>query len=97
MEKQKINVTIAGRPYPFVIKPEMEEQVRAAAARIEKYYSLYVNKYKEKDAQDIVSIILLETMNKLISLESKNTGFLKDMTDKLAGLDRELGEYIEKL
>ena len=92
MEKQTINIIIGGRNYKFQVVPENESKVRAAAKRIDTKVTTYLQKYENKDMQDILSIVLLDTTLSLISLENKEE--LSDVMKQLNDLDAKLESYI---
>ncbi|NLD21327.1 MAG: cell division protein ZapA [Bacteroidales bacterium] len=92
MEKQAINIVIGGRSYKFQVQPETESRVRDAGKRIEKKLNTYLKKYENKDMQDILSIVLLDTMAGLIALEEKDE--ISDVCRQLQDLDKKLEGYI---
>lgn len=92
MEKQTINIIIGGRNYKFQVAPENESKVRAAAKRIETKVTSYLQRYDNKDMQDILSIVLLDTMSVLISLENKDE--ISEVMNQLRDLDTKLEKYI---
>ncbi len=92
MEKHNIKIIIGGRSYKYLLSPDMEETVRAAAKRIDSRLSSVKEKYREKDMQDILTIVLLEYMIKLIRLESNSE--TEQLMEELQSLDKKLGEYI---
>ena len=92
MERQTINIIIGGRSYKFQVAPENESKVRTAAKRIETKVTSYLQRYDNKDMQDILSIVLLDTMSVLISLENKDE--ISDVMNQLRDLDTKLEKYI---
>ena len=92
MEKQTINITIGGRSYKFQVAPENESKVRAAAKKIDTKITSYLQRYENKDMQDILSIVLLDTTLNLISLENKED--MQDVMNQLRDLDTKLEKYI---
>jgi len=92
MEKQTINIIIGGRNYKFQVAPENEPKVRAAAKKIETKVTSYLQRYENKDMQDILSIVLLDTTLSLISLENKDE--ISDVMQQLHDLDMKLEKYI---
>ena len=92
MEKQTINITIGGRSYKFQVAPENESKVRAAAKKIDTKITSYLQRYENKDMQDILSIVLLDTTLNLITLENKED--MQDVMNQLRDLDTKLEKYI---
>jgi len=92
MEKQTINIIIGGRSYKFQVAPENESKVRAAAKKIETKVTSYLQRYENKDMQDILSIVLLDTTLSLISMENKDE--MGDVMQQLQDLDKKLEKYI---
>ena len=92
MEKQTINITIGGRSYKFQVAPENESKVRAAAKKIDTKITSYLQRYENKDMQDILSIVLLDTTLNLISLENKED--MQAVMNQLRDLDTKLEKYI---
>ncbi len=91
-ERQKVNVTIAGRRYTFHIKPQNESRFRESVGQIEEKVAFYASKYTTKDMQDILSIVLVEYVMSYIALEEKDD--VKSIIDGMEALDRQLEEYI---
>jgi cell division protein ZapA len=72
-DKIKIHLLIAERSYPFRIKPEEEETYRMAAKRIkEKVLKIKEKVNANKDAQDILSIAILQFVKELIHKQEQH-------------------------
>ncbi|PQL95824.1 cell division protein ZapA [Apibacter adventoris] len=70
---QKVNIRIAGRSYPLVVKNEEEEVLRKAAKRIEEYVSTFENNYNINDKQDALAMSALQLASELENLINKNS------------------------
>ena len=72
-DKLKIHLLIAERSYPFRIKREEEETYRMAAKRIkEKVLKIKEKISANKDAQDVLSIAILQFVKELIHEQEQN-------------------------
>lgn len=92
MEQQSIQITIADRSYPLRIPVADEEKIRAAAKIINEKYSSYRSRYPSRDAQDALSMALLQFVIRLIEAEQREES--KHILDDLNNLDSLLNEYI---
>ncbi|PQL90343.1 cell division protein ZapA [Apibacter adventoris] len=70
---QKVNIRIAGRSYPLVVKNEEEEVLRKAAKRIEEYVSTFENNYNINEKQDALAMSALQLASELENLINKNS------------------------
>jgi cell division protein ZapA len=73
MESLKIKVSIANRVYPLTIKRDDEEGVRKAVKTIEERIKVYEKSFEARDAQDLLSMCLLEMSVKLLGNDKKVT------------------------
>lgn len=73
MESLKIKVSIANRVYPLTIKREDEEGIRKAVKTIEERLKVYEKSFEARDAQDLLSMCLLEMSVKLLGNDKKVT------------------------
>ena len=71
MSSLKIKVSVANRTYPLTIKLEEEENVRKAVKMIESRLQVYEKSFEARDAQDLLSMCLLEMAIKLLVDENK--------------------------
>ena len=94
MDEQKVtvNVSIGLRPYSFKVQPVNEARVREAARRIEEKVQAYMERYSNREMQDILSIVMLEFMVSHITLEQKEE--FKAVKEEIDALDRRLEEYL---
>ena len=67
MSSLKIKVSVANRTYPLTIKLEEEENVRKAVKMIESRLQVYEKSFEARDAQDLLSMCLLEMAIKLLA------------------------------
>jgi cell division protein ZapA len=73
MKSLKIKVSIANRVYPLTIKREDEEGIRKAVKTIEERLKVYEKSFEARDAQDLLSMCLLEMSVKLLGNDKKVT------------------------
>lgn len=83
MSKKSIKVTLAGRIYPVSVKPEEEDKVRAAAAKVESSMKHMQENFAVKDKQDLLAMTALQMTVGLLDAENAPKGVLGD-----ADLDR---------
>ncbi len=93
MEQQSIHINIADRVYPLKIALHDEEKIRAAAKIINEKVENYRKRYTNRDAQDALSMALLQFVIKLIEAERKEEA--TKITEELKSLDNLLQEYID--
>ncbi len=66
MGKLKINIVIAGRPYPLSVNTTQEEEgMRKAALAINQLISKYEQNYAVSDKQDVLAMCALQFASKL--------------------------------
>lgn len=94
-EKLSIRVNIADRFYPLKVERKDEEKIRLAAKMINEKVQQYRKRYSDKDIQDVLAMTALQFVTKVIECEQKNT--VTPLLNQLKDLDKELGEYIEKV
>ena len=96
MEKQKINIVIAGRSYPLgVYNSEQEEGMRKAALKINELISKFEDKYAVKDKQDVLAMCTLQFASQLEidSLEKEVTNI--KVTKKINKLTQLIKSQLE--
>ena len=86
MENLKIKVSVANRVYPLTINREDEENVRKAVKMIENRLKVYEKNFEARDAQDLLSMCLLEVSIKLLNDEHK-IKIDTDIQDQLVNLE----------
>lgn len=96
MEKLKINLVIAGRPYPLSVNSNIEEEgMRKAAANINQLISKYEKNYAVSDKQDVLAMCALQFASKLeistLDTEETNTEAL----DKIHELTKLVSAHLE--
>ena len=78
MSKKSIKVTLAGRIYPVSVKPEEEDKVRAAAAKVESGVKHMQENFAVKDKQDLLAMTALQMSVGLIDAENAPKGRFDD-------------------
>ena len=71
MSSLKIKVSVANRTFPLTIKLEEEENVRKAVKMIESRLQVYEKSFEARDAQDLLSMCLLEMSVKVLTDDQK--------------------------
>ena len=92
METHKVTIEIGGRKYSSRMPAEEEQQVRIAADRIYARVFEYRLTYADKDMQDILAMVLLDTTRELMSLEGKDE--IADTLRQVDELTAELDKYL---
>lgn len=90
-EKFRIHLNIAERKIPFRIKRENEERIRKAANLIDDKVKSYRQKYAGRDAQDALSVAILDFVVKLLDVMENND--LQTM--QLKELEVEIDDYLQ--
>lgn len=60
MDKLKITIYIANRPYPLNIKREEEEDIRKAVTLIDEHLQRYADNFAHSDKQDLLAMVTLQ-------------------------------------
>ena len=93
--KQNIKIEIAGRPYPFKVdKEEDEERIRKAGKLISEKLFQLKQRYGDKDVQDLLAFAALQFAVKTIELEAKAGS--TEQVDRLKQLDGQLDTFLRK-
>jgi cell division protein ZapA len=71
MSEKSIKVNIAGRIYPVTVKLAEEEQVRAAAKRVDDSVKNLLENYAVKDKQDLLAMTALQLATELNEARDK--------------------------
>lgn len=71
MSELSINIKIAGRTYPLMVKPEAEVKVRAAAKLIQDKLDSYKSGYSVKDNQDVLAMFAIELATDYLNLRDQ--------------------------
>jgi len=92
-DKLSIRLNIADRFFPLKVNRNEEEQLRKAAKLINDRITKYKLKYTSKDLQDIMSMVILEFVNKNFELEDK----LDEMPiiNQISEINDELVDYLD--
>jgi len=92
---QKINIEIAGRPYPLIVgKEEDEERIRRAGKLISEKIFQLKQLYGDKDVQDLLAYVALQFAIKAVELESKAGS--TEQVDKLKRISEQLDTFLNK-
>ena len=92
---QNINIEIAGRPYPFRVNREEDEQrIRKAGKLINEKLFQLKQRYSDKDVQDLLAFAALQFAVKTIEIESKAGS--TEQVDRLKQLDEQLETFLRK-
>ena len=92
--KQNITLKIGGLEYALSINPELEEGMRAAAARINEEMDYLVDHYGNVSQSEVLTIMLLRTEVRLLELKRRNAGEAGDLTREIEALNTQLEEYL---
>jgi cell division protein ZapA (FtsZ GTPase activity inhibitor) len=92
MNRVPANIDIAGRVYQIDVKVENEEYLRKAESLIKAEISKLNDGYFNRDIQDKLSVILINTAAQLIECRKLNEVHCTEIEK----IDRELGIYLEK-
>ena len=92
-DKLSIRLNIADRFFPLKVNRDEEEQLRKASKFINDRITKYKLKYTSKDLQDIMSMVILEVVNKNFELEDK----LDEMPiiNQISEINDELVDYLD--
>lgn len=93
MSELSINIHIAGRAYPLTVKPEQEEEVRAAGKLIQEKLNLYLAQFNLKDQRDALSMLALELATENLHLKQR----LQEGEEKLAENLNSLEEMLSQV
>ena len=90
-----IRITVADRPYPLRQPAVKEEQIRAAAKRVNDRVMQYQQRYVQQDAQDALAITALQYMMKIMDYEEITN--VSPLVQGLQQLDQQLGDYLQNM
>ncbi|TCP22618.1 cell division protein ZapA [Tenacibaculum skagerrakense] len=95
MEKLKVNVVIAGRTYPLIVKDALEEEgMRKAAKQINNLILNFEQNYAVADKQDVLAMCALQYASKMeinsIKASEEATEVLNKINDLTNLLDNHL-------
>ena len=87
MSEKSIKVTLAGRIYPITVKAEEEDNVRAAAGRVEGSIKEMQESFAVKDKQDLLAMTALKMTVGLMDAERAQKGGVEsDDLNRIEGL-----------
>lgn len=91
----KIKVSIADRVYPLTIKPEEEEQIRAAAKTIDGILKKYEEGYAVRDKQDLLAMCALQLASRLEKSKDKELVDTSQLHQRMSHLEQVLETAIK--
>lgn len=95
-DKLKINIVIAGRPYPLSVSSTQEEEgMRKAAANINQLISLYEKNYAVNDKQDVLAMCALRFASQLEISNLDSTDSTEKALQKINELNTMLNSHLE--
>lgn len=86
----KIKVSIADRVYPLTIRRYEEENVRAAAKKIEATLKKYEESYAVKDKQDLLAMCALQLASQVEKSRSDKQEVEETLSGKLNDVENTL-------
>ena len=92
-DKLSIRLNIADRFFPLKVNRDEEERLRKAAKLINDRITKYKLKYTSKDLQDIMSMVILEFVNKNFELEDKLDK--SPIINQINEINEELVDYLD--
>lgn len=96
MEKLKVNVVIAGRTYPLIVKDAREEEgMRKAAKQINNLILNFEENYAVADKQDVLAMCALQFASKLEMISLKTSEEAIEVLNKLNELTEELDNHLK--
>jgi cell division protein ZapA (FtsZ GTPase activity inhibitor) len=92
MSSVSIKIVIAGRTYPLTVGLHEEENIRAAAKKIEESLLFFQQNYAVRDKQDLLAMAALQFATESVQTKSENA----DVADLklLRNLDQELEYFL---
>ena len=96
MEKLKVNVVIAGRTYPLIVKDEVEEEgMRKAAKQINNLILKFEQNYAVADKQDVLAMSALQFASKLEINSLKASNEAAEVSNKINELTDLLDHHLK--
>lgn len=92
----KIKVNIANRAYPLTIKPEEEEDIRAAVKHIDEAVKRFEERYAVQDKQDVLAMCALQIATQSVRQRSKGQQELEQYDTFINELSSYLDEQLPK-
>lgn len=95
MNKETVNLEIAGRNYPLKVSSDSERELLTKAVDfIEKKLKAYSDSYKIKDKQDLMAMCLLDIAK---DMSNTSTRMESSEIEVLTNLDNSLTQYFSSL
>ncbi|MFY7670741.1 cell division protein ZapA [Tenacibaculum sp. MEBiC06402] len=96
MEKLKVNVVVAGRTYPLIVKDELEEEgMRKAAKQINNLILNFEQNYAVADKQDVLAMCALQFASKMEVNSLKTSQEASEVLHKLNELTNLLDDHLK--
>ena len=93
--KRNIKIEIAGRPYPFKVdREEDEERIRKAGKLISEKLFHLKQRYSDKDVQDLLAFAALQFAVRTVELDAKACS--TEQVDKLNRLGEQLDTFLKQ-
>lgn len=93
-DKIKINLQLAGLPYPLTIHRKDEEMVREAAKQVNIRFNTYREHYQGVSSERIIAMVAYQFA--LEALQQKGRNDTKPYTNKIKELTEELETYFKE-
>ncbi len=91
-DKLSINISLADRTYPLKIDRAEEEKIRKAASFINQKLAQYKLRYRGKDSQDLLAMVVLQYATTNIEQEKKLSYSL--LNQSIKDINSELETYL---
>lgn len=91
----KIKITIADRVYPLTIRRAEEENIRAAAKKVEQLLRKYEEGYAVRDKQDVLAMGALQLASQWEKLQRSNPVDGKYISDELQRLELKVKQAVQ--
>ena len=92
-DKLSINISLADRTYPLKIDRAEEEKIRKAASLINQKLAQYKLRYRGKDSQDLLAMVVLQYATTNIEQEKKLS--YSPLNQSIKDINSELETYLD--
>lgn len=93
MSELSVKINVAGRTYPLSISVEEEEDIRAAAEKIDATVRDFQENYAVKDKQDLLAMAALQIATQNLLIQKK--GEVESAKNTLEQIEAKLDFYLE--
>ncbi len=94
-DKLTITINIAEKRFPLKIERKEEEKIRKAAKMINDTLAQYKQKYREKDTNDYLSMVVLQFATKYVELDQSSNN--NKIEQEIENITKNLDEYINNI